>query len=286
MSGGGARRSPDDGRLRRATLVVAILAIGAAIVGQGSSRPDPWRGTVGGRPSVGQCHRVGVAEEGAAPSDPSAPVPCTEGHETEVIGVVDLPADLAAAARRPTASELDAVTPDLDCGHEQVARLVGSGELDLHWFITTEVRFPTPRQWDDGARWARCDARVNRLGAVGPNLSEVALRGIMSTPASEDVRRCVETSVVPCSHLHWAEIVEIGTIPIDRSDPGRAWMEHEVCPYAAIAFVGADLDDLGLEARVVDLADGRSFCVVALPAGSEPVTGTWSVMAGSGESPS
>ncbi|WP_254126810.1 septum formation family protein [Aquihabitans sp. G128] len=270
-----------SGRARLLGPVVAVLATVVAIVPSlVGGRAADGVGMAGQR--AGTCHDLLEIEEQYAVSDARPPVPCAATHLAETMALKRLPARLADSAERPSLERLQLLAPGLSCGYADVVRYLGSDPLDPHWFVTTEVRFPSAAAWAKGERRFRCDVVGSRRDSDGRPTRRGSLRKIMETPTSAAVRPCLlEGSIVPCDLPHDSEVVAGEGPPVGGGAP-RAEFEDS-CPIAVSAFVGGKLP-AGTAAAVTDLVPGHAYCVLRLPPAAGPQRGTRAVQAKGGGS--
>ena len=256
-------------------IVLAVLAVAPGLVG---GDPDPGVGMED--QGVGTCHDYPTVEEYYSPSDTRPPVPCTEPHLAETIAVRELPADVASRDQRPSLEAMQRLGPSLDCSYADVVAYLGSDDENPHWFVTTQVRFPTEQEWADGERRFRCDAFTAVTTGIDRPIRRGSLRDVMERPESAAVRPCLAgPEIVPCSRPHDSEVVG-GEAP--PAGPERTRFAERVCPEAVAAFLGDEGEDL--VAAVHDTAGGRAFCVATIRSGDPLLEGTHAVQAGGASS--
>jgi hypothetical protein len=138
-----------SGLTRTLAAVAAATALTVSTVpAQAQGQPD---GPGFGAPTVGTCSAM-TAKQAAAQADRSTVVPCSQGHQAKVAGVVQLPDRLNYSS---DISKLYRVIAD-KC-RPKLNRLLGrtsavrdSSAYDLVFF------FPTKAQRRHGARWMSC----------------------------------------------------------------------------------------------------------------------------------
>jgi hypothetical protein len=169
-------------------------------------------------PRVGSCHRLTFGQA-TAPTDESAPVPCTGEHTSVTIhvGRLDPVVDghLLAVDSREAQAELARKCPPT------MATYVGGSQKTQRLSRLTVVWFgPTVEQADAGARWFRCD-----LVALGGDdqLAPLArrMRGVLDRSSALDQWGTCGTAApgtarfarVVCARPHRWRAVDVVALP-------------------------------------------------------------------------
>jgi hypothetical protein len=157
-----------------------------------------------------------TADQGAAASDHSTDVPCSQTHTAQVAGVATLPTglDFGSATRAQLFTVVaDKCIPKVDKVLGRNARTRDSSAYDFVWFI------PTKAQRSKGARWLSCSI-------IRPQSAKLVKLPTSTTPFLPDgalpdnVARCLTKAVfnTPCSAPHvWRAT---GTFVVSGSYPG------------------------------------------------------------------
>ena len=157
--------------LLRATLLTLVLvSFGAPAYAESDpvAQPRtqaPARGDANfHKPTVGSCHKLSYAQAYAT-SDTRSAVPCSSGHTTLTVKVVELRdgrASIAAIGRCRTA----------------MYRLLGGARPAAMTAYSLFIFFPTRSEYNRGARWVRCDLALlkgpTKLAAI-PATEDLAL---------------------------------------------------------------------------------------------------------------
>ena len=224
-------RPPAAGALR------AALALG----GCGEDRDPGSTETV---PEVGACRDLD-ADDVAASSNDTEPVACTQAHTAETFAAGDLPDEFAeteyddsalGAWAYDTCSE--AFRVHLGADESVVMRTV----LSWAWFR------PTESEWDDGARWYRCDL----IGGGEQSPSYVDLpagtEGLLAGIPEDDWMACADgptvagSPKVPCTEDHvWRAVTTIKLGEPGDDYPGDRVSEvqtRDFCADSVAAWLG------------------------------------------------
>lgn len=265
--------SPD----RRSILLAVIGAVVSALLlvpvfANGGAAP----GVPMAEQRVGTCHDQPTVEEFYTHSDARPAVECAAPHRSETVALRNLPERWAQRDEPISLEAQQVLAPTLECGYGDIARYVGSDALNPHWFITTEVRFPTEAQWERGERRYRCDAVAAVTTGTDRPTRTGTLRRIMERPASAVIRPCLAGAVlVPCSEPHDSEVVGPGG-PLDGAE--RKQFEQAACPKAGRSFLGG-APRRGLRIAVIDDRPGSVLCVVTIEPGHPLLEGTLAAQA-------
>jgi hypothetical protein len=139
-----------------------------------------------GKPAVGECRNLTVAEA-AASTDTTSPISCTSAHDDRVIAVPDLPAGVAWADlsdRQIAKQGIKACAPKL-------RKALGQTDLVRDRSAYAFVFFqPTADQIAAGARWLRCDIVLHR-GSTLADLPDDRTPALSGLPLSNQVARCL-----------------------------------------------------------------------------------------------
>lgn len=138
-----------SGLTRTLAAVAAATALTVSTVpAQGQGQPD---GPGFGAPTVGTCSAM-TAKQAAAQADRSTVVPCSQGHQAKVAGVVQLPDRLNYSSDIIQLYRViaDKCRPKLNRLLGRTAAVRDSSAYDLVFFI------PTKAQRRHGARWMSC----------------------------------------------------------------------------------------------------------------------------------
>ena len=104
-------------------------------------------------PAVGECRDLTRAQVDAGRTD-APPVDCSGPHRTETFAVGTVPASFPGPATASVRQRIDAV--EQACTRERMDAYLGL-QADFPNRFEAIGAFPSPAQWDAGARWVRCD---------------------------------------------------------------------------------------------------------------------------------
>lgn len=203
-----------------------LAAAGAAVALTLTAQADAGGATAAtaasGRPSVGQCRHLTLAQASAA-SNRTAPIACSTRHNDRVIAVPNLPKGVTYAELN-TAAKRDKVAVRI-C-YPAFRSTLGQNDRVRNMTAYTYLYFvPTAKQRSNGARWLRCDLTLRHGTALGnlPTDRRPALSG--SRPPA-GVRRCLAgkallATICKASHRYRA----VGAVKVDiKRYPGRTKM--------------------------------------------------------------
>lgn len=174
-----------------ALCVIALVGSGFAVLGVSPAEA----GATYQQPKVGQCRNLGLAQLGAA-SNTTKPVSCASRHTAQTVGVGRLPKSLKWSS--PQAKVKTAI--GRSCTRSFAAKL-GQTETARRLSAFTWVSFrPTKSQRRHGARWFRCDAVMQRDGALAPLTRSATPLLVTPTPNSQAL--CLSTRRTTCDRAH------------------------------------------------------------------------------------
>lgn len=148
--------------------LVPVLAAGLLIMGTGCAAEDvgvvgdpvteaPSRSTGPGTPEVGRCYRM-TSEQSEEDTHDGPPVECDQPHQTRTYHVGTMPANARAYDSEEAARQCTEVLPDA----------LGLTQQELDSSVLGVVFFgPDDRQWEEGARWFRCDVAAFSPAGLG-----------------------------------------------------------------------------------------------------------------------
>ncbi|WP_432574212.1 septum formation family protein [Kineococcus sp. SYSU DK005] len=265
--------------MRRAVLLAVLAAL--ALLAGACAVPVADGSATGAQPATptadvvpGTCKALTTAEGMTALSDVSPAVPCSRQHTAEAYAVVDLPADLAARAQRPSPEELRLRTGV--CPVDGLRDYLGADDLDSHWGLNVFTKYPTRTEWADGLRRAACYLVLDRAPGTVPFRGST-LRGALRLDDSAELRLCRDDrgvvlyrgqdssrAYVTCDREHSGELVGHVGASLATAD------QRDACRRLAERYVGEPLR--APWSAVVRSADGDSSCWAEHAGG--PVRGT------------
>ncbi len=197
-------------------------------------------------PKLGACYAL-TPEDAEAASSGAEPVPCSEPHTSETFAIGTLPD--ATGKVYDSSAHGKAVYGICEKAFEKFLGVDESLALRIQlswvWFR------PSPRGWDDGARWYRCDLVGGPSDAAQYAALPTTAKGLFNARPPEQWLRCAQgpsvlkSRKVPCSEKHdWRAVTTIklgepeDAYPGDRlvqvrsrdfcSDSVGAWMNYPV----------------------------------------------------------
>lgn len=193
-----------------------------------------------GKPSVGQCRSLTMAQASAA-SDTSSPTRCSGAHNDRVIAVPNLPKGVSYGELN-TAGKVRTVAVRL-C-YRPFRKALGQTDLVRDMTAYSYLYFvPTAQQRAKGAHWLRCDLTL-RHGLTLGNLPTDRKPALTRKKVAANVRRCLTGGASPvttsCTTKHRYRAAGAVKIAIKKY-PGRKAMVkigHNRCP--AITTTDAD----------------------------------------------
>lgn len=167
-------------------------------------------------PVVGQCFDMST-EELAAASYTEAPVDCAAAHTSQVVAVVQMPADLAYESKGLETFALASCLP-------AQRKVLGTSLLGVRLTAYNLGYFgPTPEQQAAGARWLRCDL------VLGNDADLQALPGKLGVgryPFPKAVSRCLvgrDFHLTVCADKHTYRATAAIRIKAERFPSEKAW---------------------------------------------------------------
>lgn len=167
-----------------------LLAVGtllAATLAACTPAPDPVESTAA--PAIGDCRLIDRPEQFAVLEDGSTVVDCTAEHSAETYFVGELDADREAY---PVLGEREAIAAEA-CPPAVVRGYLAAHARQALYGVWTVPWLPTEDEWQDGARWVRCDlvTVADEAGAFDPLLHTASLAGAAADAARADaLTRC------------------------------------------------------------------------------------------------
>lgn len=249
----------------RALTAVAVLLVLALLAGCGGSALDDLGGgppessggngsdasedsseaagsraaRMAGAPEVGAC-RVLTADDVAEPSDDSETVPCEEDHTAETFHVGTLAADAAYDDPELAAEVYDAC-------QKRWVRFTGANEsLALRTVLSWAWFRPTEEQWDEGARWFRCDVVGGLDRPDGLITLPASSKGVLLGIPPDRWMACVnadtvqEAPVLPCTEEHTWRAVSTIVVSEKKAYPGSRLVEvlsRDYCSDSVLAWL-------------------------------------------------
>lgn len=219
------RRSPREhaGLARRAAGVVAsvvLASIAAALLAGCTSEPadEPapeapqaarWAGRSDRTPIAGECWQEPDYELAGTWWwwQGSSPVDCASEHNSITVAVGELPEDFPAPPSDP-GEEPHLTDEQLGIVHHVCAEGTGA---DIGLREGTRARWfwylPSPREWEAGERWVRCDVAIVALGPLFPTVVEPLERDIAGIVGDAwdafAYRLCIDTPYPAPDHQPW-----------------------------------------------------------------------------------
>jgi hypothetical protein len=178
------------------TLLAAAALVAGALT---ASVTEPASATASGRPSVGECHDLTVAQVNA-PSDSRPPVDCAQSHTTRTIRVAQLPSGTSwnDGADQISRTVERTCLPARDEALGRTDKVRDRSAYTFVWFV------PTRAEREAGARWFRCDLALNGGSRMLPLPTDEtpALGGL---PLPDSVARCLHPDTLittTCARTH------------------------------------------------------------------------------------
>ena len=112
-------------------------------------------------PVAGDC--INVEGDPWDSTAPFAVVDCAEPHNSDVIKVLDYPADAGAPS---TIKDQVWGIFDGQCTRNDVLKWLGAEKVKLPFLIGSWLRLPTDEEWTAGARWVVCGGQAMGKGGV------------------------------------------------------------------------------------------------------------------------
>ncbi|CAN5524890.1 hypothetical protein BH11ACT8_BH11ACT8_07190 [soil metagenome] len=199
-------------------------------------------------PEVGACRVLNV-DDVAEPSDATRTVDCTQKHTAQTFAVGQLPADLDEEGYDSSAVGAFAYET---CSAKLRAFLGADESLSLRTILTWAWFRPSPKAWDEGARWYRCDVvGGNDKSTQLINLPETAQGLLMGRPDDRWLVCVQGTSVngapkIPCTRPHdWRAVTTIKLGEPQDAYPGDHAVEiktREFCSDSVGAWLNYPVD--------------------------------------------
>lgn len=190
-------------------------------------------------PEVGTC-RVLTAEDVAQPDNATEPVDCREQHTAETFHVGELPAD----ADYDDPGLADRVYPTCQ---KRWVKFTGADEsLALRTVLSWAWFRPSEAEWDQGARWYRCDL----VGGLDRPAGLVELprsgEGVLLGRPGDRWLACVNAETVqdapflPCNEEHSWRAVSTIVVSEKKKYPGGRLVEvlsRDYCSDSVLAWL-------------------------------------------------
>lgn len=241
----------------------AALAIGATTLlplagcalpdGVDGDLTDEWGALAepaGFVPVVGTCHAEAYRNEGTL--DAYQPVECAGEHVTEIVHVGEFSGDVTSPPEPASDQWRDAFG---EC-EDGAADYLGADYRYARLWLGVVV--PSPKAWNGGARWFRCDVLefddvilpdATRTGSLAGALADESgdLRlGCFEVVTAENDTQIERMDGVGCDEPHHAEFVGVWLAPdgdyLDGDDPDLADQVHEGCREVVAEFVDVPVD--------------------------------------------
>ncbi|MDQ6688399.1 MAG: septum formation family protein [Actinomycetota bacterium] len=190
-----------------AVVLVALLAAGCSKAGaQPQTEADRLT-----PPRLGAC-RVLHPTDVTAPSNASAPVPCTNAHTAQTFAIGTLPAATGSSYDDPRHGgwifhHCGAAFMRFVGADQSVAMRI---QLSWAWFR------PSSAGWEKGARWYRCDVVGGPANATAYRNLPTKTRGLFQGPPSDTWLTCARGPSIPksvqvaCTQPHdWRAVTTI-----------------------------------------------------------------------------
>lgn len=232
----------------RATRIVATLGFIVASTFGAIAATSVTASTTDGphyqEPRVGQCHNYGWAVY-AAPSDPSAVIPCSNAHTALVLATAQVPSTVAWTDMEGI---YRAIAPACE---PAFAKKLGRTAIKRAMSAYSMAMFiPTQAQRDHGARWARCDLVLPTSTSL-LKLPKSSTPVLPSTKLTKQIKSCLTGTnrvKTTCSRAHNFRatgavilsgaypgddrMLEIATNKCPRLTSTRAWYAYWSGPIA------------------------------------------------------
>jgi hypothetical protein len=206
----------------------------------GSDSPDTSRSAQrDGAPEVGACRAL-TAEDVAEPSNDSEPVRCQEDHTAETFYVGELAADASYDDPALAADVYDAC-------QKRWVKFTGADEsLALRTVLSWAWFRPSGEQWDEGARWFRCDVvgGLDRPDGLVP--LPASSKGVLLGIPPDRWMACVNADTVqeapflPCTEEHTWRAVSTIVVSEKKAYPGDRLVEvlsRDYCSDSVLAWL-------------------------------------------------
>jgi len=218
-------------------------------------------------PPSGVCHAQGYADVGYLASFES--VDCATGHRTETVHVGAFTGAAAAKPAPPAKGSLDLRAAYRECDAKAREYVGADWRLGRLWL---GVVLPSPRAWEGGAKWFRCD--LSEMTTVEDNGETVtrtgSLRNVLKAPSPVsltcyavklDRQGAIDTMPpADCRKPHNAEFAGVWTAPyLPYPKKDADWDRfHTECRKVIAAYVGVPADkDIKFRTGVVSLPGGE-----------------------------
>jgi hypothetical protein len=209
----------------------------------GSDGTDTSRSSGGSRlagaPEVGAC-RVLAAEDVAEPSNDTEPVACREDHTAETFHVGEFEGDPAYDDPALAAEVYD------DCQGRWVKFTGADESLALRTVLSWAWFRPTEEQWDEGARWFRCDVVGGLERPDGLITLPASSKGVLLGIPPDRWMACVnadtvqEAAFLPCTEEHTWRAVSTIVVSEKKAFPGTRLVEvlsRDFCSDSVLAWL-------------------------------------------------
>ena len=224
-------------RVRRAVCILSVSGLMAACSSgdqSGRRSVDEVSSPEFESPMVGECRGPMTQEIYDAVSDTRPTIACDQPHGSETFFVGPLPDEIAALPHSQLGElpeEFPAKDQMLRPCDEEYDQYVGVRPLGPDSFrphnLSLAFYLPSAEQWEQGARWIRCDVVTRPFEGQADRSFPESLRGIVARDAlPPGLRRCYrEVIILPevellglgsCDHAHQGEIL----VEFQVTDPG------------------------------------------------------------------
>jgi hypothetical protein len=192
--------------------LLLVLPLAACAPSDQGSNPDPDQVDSVAAPTVGACRSL-TPDDVDQGSNASETVACASPHTAETFAVGRLPSrfDDAAWDSRELAGYAYRT-----CG-AQFRRFLGADESMVMRAVVSWAWFrPSPKAWDDGARWYRCDIVGGGDGSTSYTRLPKTAKGLLRQRDTDRWMVCAVgptvagSEKVPCSEDHqWRAVTSI-----------------------------------------------------------------------------
>jgi hypothetical protein len=186
----------------------------------GGTEPSPTRGEA--EPKVGDCRAPVDRTTIDAASDPRPTVSCAEPHGTETFYVGTMGSTIDAwPGNNDRAGALLEAQVNNECGDRHLEYLgldvTAMPNLPPDRLQSFAFFVPTEKDYDGGARWFRCDAMVDPVGAEKTSI-DGTLKDVYAKPLPVSYRLCEARlgQQVSCDEDH--EIEYVASVLLDSLD--------------------------------------------------------------------
>jgi hypothetical protein len=256
-------------------------AAGGATTTTGDATTTTRAAPTGPRPDDDECRPGMTFAEIDAPTDPRPPIDCDSPHGTETVDVLAIPSDIdyADLLADTSSPEIDEAVDDCRTSVEAYigldVRETSAGTLYVDaTLLSASWYYPTEAEWDDGARWLRCDVTILPPQTAPPESRHDADRSFedaLDEPVDAAFRECATgaapgTDVIgdvvctaPHRAEHLADVID-AELAAPTGPADTAWRDTAIteaaerCGDALTAAIGAPRDDLSGHVNLPDAA--------------------------------